>query len=159
MTVAILPAWFAYLFLKANGLTTTIGSIEMTGDAIWSFSVTAAALLVAIVSPSLGVIADRRRIKMWWLKNLTYLGAGATFMLALAPMFENSEWIWLMVFFVLANIGLNGAGVFYNALLPHMGTDDEMDRISNLAFAYGYLGGGYYWSYTWQWSWPWKGTG
>ena len=71
MTVAILPAWFAYLFLKANGLTTTIGSIEMTGDAIWSFSVTAAALLVAIVSPSLGVIADRRRIKMWWLKNLT----------------------------------------------------------------------------------------
>ena len=142
VTVAILPAWFAYLFLKANGLTTTIGSIEMTGDAIWSFSVTAAALLVAIVSPSLGVIADRRRIKMWWLKNLTYLGAGATFMLALAPMFVNSEWIWLMVFFVLANIGLNGAGVFYNALLPHMGTDDEMDRISNLAFAYGYLGGG-----------------
>ena len=142
VTVAILPAWFAYLFLKANGLTTTIGSIEMTGDAIWSFSVTAAALLVAIVSPSLGVIADRRRIKMWWLRNLTYLGAGATIMLALAPMFENSEWIWLMVFFVLANIGLNGAGVFYNALLPHMGTDDEMDRISNLAFAYGYLGGG-----------------
>ena len=142
VTVAILPAWFAYLFLKANGLTTTIGSIEMTGDAIWSFSVTAAALLVAIVSPSLGVIADRRRIKMWWLRNLTYLGAGATIMLALSPMFENSEWIWLMVFFVLANIGLNGAGVFYNALLPHMGTDDEMDRISNLAFAYGYLGGG-----------------
>jgi UMF1 family MFS transporter len=142
VTVAILPAWFAYLFLKSNGLTTTIGSIEMTGDAIWSFSVTAAALLVAIVSPSLGVIADRRRIKMWWLRNLTYLGAGATVMLAFAPMFENSEWIWLMVFFVLANIGLNGAGVFYNALLPHMGTDDEMDRISNLAFAYGYLGGG-----------------
>ena len=63
-------------------------------------------------------------------------------MLALAPMFDYSEWIWLMVFFVLANIGLNGAGVFYTALLPHMGTDDEMDRISNLAFAYGYLGGG-----------------
>ena len=47
-----------------------------------------------------------------------------------------------MVFFMLANVGLNGAGVFYNALLPHMGKDDEMDRISNLAFAYGYLGGG-----------------
>tara|TARA_B100001559_G_C16454086_1_gene600758 strand:- start:4 stop:1482 length:1479 start_codon:yes stop_codon:yes gene_type:complete len=43
---------------------------------------------------------------------------------------------------MLANVGLNGAGVFYNALLPHMGKDDEMDRISNLAFAYGYLGGG-----------------
>ena len=44
--------------------------------------------------------------------------------------------------FLMANVGLNGAGVFYNALLPHMGTDDEMDGISNKAFAYGYLGGG-----------------
>jgi MFS-type transporter involved in bile tolerance (Atg22 family) len=44
----------------------------------------------------------------------------------------------MVMFVMLANVGLNGAGVFYNALLPHMGTDDEMDRISNLAFAYGY---------------------
>ena len=43
---------------------------------------------------------------------------------------------------LLANIGLNAAGVFYNALLPHLGTDDEMDDISNRAYAYGYLGGG-----------------
>ena len=54
----------------------------------------------------------------------------------------DTQWVWLMVFFMLANVGLNGAGVFYNSLLPHIGTDDEMDRISNLAFAYGYLGGG-----------------
>jgi MFS-type transporter involved in bile tolerance (Atg22 family) len=47
-----------------------------------------------------------------------------------------------MVMFVIANVGLNGASVFYNAILPHMGTDDEMDAISNKAFAYGYLGGG-----------------
>ena len=44
--------------------------------------------------------------------------------------------------FMAANVGLNGAGVFYNALLPHMGDDSEMDAISNKAFAAGYLGGG-----------------
>ena len=44
--------------------------------------------------------------------------------------------------FMMANVGLNGAGVFYNALLPHMGDDSEMDSISNKAFAAGYLGGG-----------------
>ena len=48
----------------------------------------------------------------------------------------------MMVLFVIANVGLNGAGVFYNALLPHLGEPEDMDRISNLAFAYGYLGGG-----------------
>ena len=52
VTVAILPAWFAYLFLEANGLTTTVLSKSMTGDAIWSFSVAGAALFVAIISPS-----------------------------------------------------------------------------------------------------------
>ena len=138
VTVAVLPAWYAYLFLKANGLTTEIGSIEMTGDAVWSLSVAIGTLMVALVSPSLGVIADRRRIKMWWLRMLTYVGAGGTFLLALAPLLPvDTQWLWLMVCFMFANIGLNGAGVFYNALLPHMGTDDEMDRISNLAFAYG----------------------
>ena len=143
VTVAVLPAWYAYLFLKANGLTTEIGSIEMEGDAVWSLSVAIGTLMVAIVSPSLGVIADRRRIKMWWLRILTYVGAGGTLLLAFAPLLPvDTQWLWLMVCFMFANIGLNGAGVFYNALLPHIGTDDEMDRISNLAFAYGYLGGG-----------------
>lgn len=143
VTTAILPFWFSLLFLEANGLTTTVLSRSMSSDAIWSFSVSGAALLVAVISPSLGVIADRRAIKMWWLRMLTYLGAGATFLLCATPFLSvDLRWLWLMVMFIFANIGLNGAGVFYNALLPHMGTDDEMDRISNLAFAYGYLGGG-----------------
>jgi len=143
VTVAILPAWFTYLFLEANGLTTTIGSIEMTADAVWSLSVAIATLLVAVFSPPFGVIADRRLIKIKWLKILTYVGAGATFLLAFAPLFPVSfQWIWLMIMFLFANIGLNGAGVFYNALLPHMGEEDEMDDISNRAFAFGYFGGG-----------------
>ena len=143
VTVAVLPIWFSYLFLKANGLTTNIGSIDFTSDAIWSFSVSGAALLVALLSPSFGVIADRRAIKMWWLRILTYVGAGGTVLLAIAPFLPiSTQWVWLMVMFVIANVGLNGASVFYNAILPHMGTDDEMDAISNKAFAYGYLGGG-----------------
>jgi len=145
VTAAILPPWFAYLFLEANGLTTTLAGIELSGSAMWSYSVALGTLMVAFVSPSLGVIADRRQIKMWWLRILTYVGAGATFLLALAgtnmiPI--SMKWAWLMVMFVFANIGLNGAGVFYNALLPHLGENEEMDEISNKAFAYGYFGGG-----------------
>ncbi len=143
VTTAVLPAWFAYIFLKANGLETTVLGVSMTSDAIWSYSVSIAALFVAILAPSLGVIADRRAIKIWWLRILTYLGAGSTFLLAFAPMLGVSQqWVWLIVMFLMANVGLNGAGVFYNALLPHLGTDDEMDAISNRAYAYGYLGGG-----------------
>ncbi|HJM24414.1 MAG TPA: MFS transporter [Candidatus Thalassarchaeaceae archaeon] len=142
VTVAILPLWYAYLFLEANGLTTSVFGKLMTSDAIWAYSVSGAALMVALISPSLGVIADRRAIKMWWLRILTYVGAGGTVLIGFALLVDGYEWLWILVMFVVANVGLNGAGVFYNALLPHMGTDDEMDDISNKAFAFGYLGGG-----------------
>ena len=142
VTVAILPIWYAILFLEANGLTASTPLGTLTGDAVWALVIAIATLSVAILSPPFGVIADRRLVKMRWLKILTIVGAGGTFLLAFAPLFGDASWIWLMVMFLFANIGLNGAGVFYNAILPHLGKENELDDISNRAFAYGYLGGG-----------------
>ncbi len=143
VTTAIFPAWFAYLFAEANGISAKILGSEWTADAMYSAAVMVGALLVAICAPSLGVIADRRMIKIWWLKILTWLGAVSCVLLALSPYLGVSMgWIWALIMFMAANVGLNGAGVFYNALLPHMGDDSEMDSISNKAFAAGYLGGG-----------------
>jgi len=142
VTLAIIPVWYTALFLKANGLTVSLFSQSMTADAIFTLIVAISTLSVAIISPPLGVIADRRLVKMRWLKILTILGAGGTFLIAMAPFFGNAAWIWILVMYLFANIGLNGAGVFYNALLPHLGKPDELDDISNRAFAYGYLGAG-----------------
>jgi MFS transporter, UMF1 family len=143
VTTAVFPAWFAYLFAEANGISTKFLGSEWTADAMFSAAVMAGALFVAICAPSLGVIADRRMIKLWWLRILTILGSVSCILLALSPYLGVSMgWIWAMIMFMIANVGLNGAGVFYNALLPHMGEQDEMDSISNKAFAAGYLGGG-----------------
>ena len=143
VTTAIFPAWFAYLFAEANGISTKFLGSEWTADAMFSGAVMIGALIVAVCAPSLGVIADRRMIKMWWLKTLTFVGSISCVLLALSPYLGVSfGWIWALIMFMIANVGLNGAGVFYNALLPHMGDDSEMDAISNKAFAAGYLGGG-----------------
>ena len=142
VTLAIIPVWYTLLFLKATGLTVSLFSQSMTADAVLSLVIAISTLSVAIISPPLGVIADRRLVKMRWLKILTIVGAGGTLLIAFAPLFGNSSWIWIMVMYFVANVGLNGAGVFYNALLPHLGEQDELDDISNRAFAYGYLGGG-----------------
>ena len=143
VTTAIFPAWFAYLFAEANGISTKLLGSEWTADAMYSAAVMIGALLVAICAPSLGVIADRRMIKMWWLRILTLVGSISCVLLALSPYLGvSSGWIWALIMFMMANVGLNGAGVFYNALLPHMGDESEMDSISNKAFAAGYLGGG-----------------
>ena len=118
VTTAIFPAWFAFLFAEANGISAKILGSEWTADATYSAAVMVGALLVAICAPSLGVIADRRMIKIWWLKILTWLGAGSCVLLALSPYLGVSlGWIWALIMFMAANVGLNGAGVFYNCLL------------------------------------------
>jgi UMF1 family MFS transporter len=143
VTTAVFPLWFAYLFAEANGISTKILGSEWTADAMFAGAVMVGALLVAICAPSLGVIADRRMIKLWWLRILTIVGSVSCILLALSPyMGISMGWVWALIMFMIANVGLNGAGVFYNALLPHMGEDSEMDAISNKAFAAGYLGGG-----------------
>ena len=141
---AILPAWFAYLFLEANGVSVNFtDSFALTADTAWAIATMASALLVAAVSPALGIIADRKTIKMLALKCFTWLGSGATVLLAIGAILPiNIAWIFILITFFFANIGLNASSVFYNAVLPFMGDDDELDEISNLAFAYGYLGGG-----------------
>ena len=143
VTTAVFPLWFAYLFAEANGISTKVLGSEWTADAMFSAAVMVGALIVAICAPSLGVIADRRMIKLWWLRILTIVGSVSCILLALSPYLGVSMgWVWAMIMFMIANVGLNGAGVFYNALLPHMGDESEMDAISNKAFAAGYLGGG-----------------
>ena len=52
------------------------------------------------------------------------------------------DWILASVLFILANIGANGCFVFYDALLPHIARDDEVDRVSTAGYALGYVGGG-----------------
>ena len=63
---------------------------------------------------------------------LTVVGAGGTILLAISPFFGNAAWIWIMVMYLIANVGLNGAGVFYNALLPHLGEQEELDDIQTI---------------------------
>jgi MFS transporter, UMF1 family len=52
------------------------------------------------------------------------------------------DWLLASVLFILANIGANGSYVFYDALLPHIARNDEVDRVSTAGYALGYIGGG-----------------
>ena len=144
VVVAILPVWFAYLFVLANGQEVSIAGMTQTADGLFAFVTGLAAISVAILSPGLGVIADRIPVKQVMLRWFTIVGAGATILLGAAiilPM--ETRWVWLAVMFFLANVGANAASVFYNALLPHIcETDEELDRVSTKAFMYGYVGGG-----------------
>lgn len=94
---------------------------------------------IALTAPLLGRLADRHALRKVFLFGFTLLGALSTG----ALFWANAGDVNLaLVAFGLANLGAGAAVVFYDSLLPHVATPEQMDRVSTGGFALGYLGGG-----------------
>jgi UMF1 family MFS transporter len=95
--------------------------------------------IAAILSPILGAIADyaaakKRMLAVWMAVGV--LSCAAMYFIGRGDLMLAS------VLFVLVGVGAAASIVFYDALLPHIASEDEVDRVSAGAFAVGYLGGG-----------------
>jgi MFS transporter, UMF1 family len=148
-----LRAWAMYDWANSAVQTTIIAAIfpiyfqkvsaagmpgpEATSRFAWATTI--AIVIVAIVAPLLGALADRAPIKKRLLA--VFLGLGA---LSTAAMFvlTRGDWMLALTLFVITNVGVAGSIVFYESLLPHIVSEGELDRVSTAGYALGYLGGG-----------------
>ncbi|MCA1559111.1 MAG: MFS transporter [Acidobacteria bacterium] len=105
----------------------------------FAWATTIAILIVAMVAPLLGAIADDAPLKKKLLGVFLGIGVSAT-----AAMYGimRGDWMLALVLFVIANVGVAGSIVFYESLLPHLVPASELDRVSSAGYAIGYLGGG-----------------
>jgi UMF1 family MFS transporter len=103
------------------------------------FANSIASLLIAIIAPVIGAIADRGSIKKKFLAFFAYLGSVMTASLYLV---QKGDWVFAVVFYSIAVIGFSGANIFYDSLLPGIAEKDETDYVSGLGYGLGYLGGG-----------------
>jgi UMF1 family MFS transporter len=113
-----------------------VGGVE--GSRLWGLSVGIAMLVVAVVSPVLGVIADFAGSKKRFLLFFTALTCLATATLFFV---RQGDVLPGMLLFILAEIGYRGGQVFYNALLPEVAERDETGRVSGNGWAIGLAGG------------------
>ena len=118
---------------------------EVLGDgtkaqATWGYGVAAAGLMIAVSAPFLGAIADRSggRMGFIWLFSIFYMVGAAGLWIA-SP--DSLNLFWVMAFFALGLIGMEMATIFTNAMLPDLGTRDEIGKISGSGWAFGYCGG------------------
>lgn len=113
-----------------------VGGAE--GSRLWGIAVGVAMLVVAIISPILGAIADfsagRKRF-------LLFFTAMACIFTSLLFFVQEGDIVRGMLFFILAEIGYRGAQVFYNSLLPEIADPDDIGRVSGLGWALGSAGG------------------
>jgi MFS transporter, UMF1 family len=129
-------AGFFPIFFK---LYYSAGVDVKTSTAFLGFSNTLASLLIGISVPILGAVADSGSYLKKFLAFLTVLGAMATAALALVG---QGEWMLASLIFVVASFAFGAAISAYDAMLPLVSGKKNVDYISSLGYAFGYLGGG-----------------
>ena len=98
-----------------------------------------AGLVVALLAPLLGAMADRGGYRKRMLLAFSLLGIATTLALYFVG---QGQWVLAASLFALGTLGFNGGIVFYDALLLDVAPARDLDRVSALGYAMGYLGGG-----------------
>ncbi len=137
---AILPVYFATLVPEEGVAIKWAGfAFTTSASALWAYGISFSVLVVALGAPILGALADLSRCKKTFLFCFTYAGATITSLLYFV---EAGDWLLCLGLFVGANLGFAASMSFYNAFLPEVAPEGQMDWVSGKGFAFGYLGGG-----------------
>lgn len=140
ITSTIFPIYYTAITTRKgepNGDIVSFFGFKFLNSALFDYSIAAAYLLIAILSPILSSIADYKGNKINYLKAFCYTGSIACCLL----FFFKRDTLELGVLSAaLAALGYCGSLVFYNAYLPEIATDEERDRVSAMGFGYGYAG-------------------
>lgn len=117
-----------------NALAKNAGLNEDLYMSYWGYAGSIATILVAILGPVCGTLADRKMKKQFFLAAML-VGVVGCAVLGFAP-----GWLSFLVLFILARVGYSSSLVFYDSMLPEVTSDERMDKVSSMGFAFGYIG-------------------
>ncbi len=148
ITSTIFPAYYEAITSRRDQATGAIlnDTVSFFGrtfknSALFDYSIAAAYLIIAILSPILSSIADYKGNKKSYLRFFTYTGSIA----CCGLFFFGAKWTNYYIelgicLAAIAALGYCGGLVFYNAYLPEIAAPEERDRVSAMGFARGYVG-------------------
>lgn len=138
ITSAIFPIYFPIAAVMANNSKEiNFFGFELVNTAVFSYTISAAFLLLAILMPVLSGIADYQGTRKGFMKFFCYLGSISCMILFF---FEKGNYYIGTFGFLFSIIGWGGSMVFYNSFLPQIATPDRFDELSARGFTYGYIG-------------------
>ena len=124
----IIPIYFDYLADLAK-----ISAADYL--AYWGYAASVATLVVAVIGPVFGTMADTKN-----LKKKIFFAAMLVGTVCCAALGVMTHWLAFLVVFVIAKIGYSSSIVFYDAMLTDVTTEERMDDVSSHGYAWGYIG-------------------
>ena len=128
LAATLIPIFF-------NAVAGSAGLSETQYLSYWGYAGSISTLLVAFIGPVCGALTDQRGFKKPVFIVTILLGAVGCALLGFA-------WSWLafLAIFVIAKVGFSSSIVFYDSMLPEITTEERMDKVSSMGYAYGYIG-------------------
>ncbi len=130
ITTAVFP-----LFFKAVSEGAGVSAVNST--AYLGYANAIGTLVVSLLAPILGAIADYKGYRNPMFSLATGLGIIATFSFAFI---SDENWLLLLIIYSVSSIGFGAANIFYDASLIDSTTLNRMDRISSAGYGWGYIG-------------------
>ena len=131
LACSLIPIWFKSLAIGD-------GPGQISGDkatAYFSIAIAVVTVVVALLGPVLGAIADHKDTKRIFFSTAVALGVVACIINGFA-----GSWIFFIVLFILSKIFYSASLTFYDSMLNDVTTEDRMDQVSSYGYAWGYIG-------------------
>lgn len=137
ISTAIFPIYYSVITDSHNNGLLEIFGTEYNSSAVYSATIAASFLLIAVLSPYLSALADVSGSKKSFMRGFVFLGSFSC--MSIFFFTEDHIWIGLVAAFM-ASFGFSGSLVFYNAFLPEIAEPEEQDGLSARGFMLGYIG-------------------
>ena len=124
----IIPIYF-------NALAGNAGISEVDYLAYWGYAASISTIIVALLGPTVGSIADTRNYKRPLF--VLFMAVGV---IGCAALSVPGSWLVFLVVFVIAKVGYNASLIFYDSMLVDVTTPERMDKVSSNGYAWGYIG-------------------
>ena len=128
LATSVIPIYF-------NSLAAADPAVEQVAVGAWGAAETVASLIIALLMPILGSVADMEGMRKKFIIGCIGTGAVATIAIGIP-----NTWLPFLVIYVISAVALNASFVFYDALLVDATDDEHMDEVSSQGFAWGYVG-------------------
>jgi UMF1 family MFS transporter len=139
ITSSIFPIYWGAVTKQLSPKTDIVDFLgfQVPGSSLLTYAISAAFLLIALVSPFLTSLADFSGRKKLFMQIFCYLGAVSC---AALYLFDKTTLVMSTFIFIAATVGFSGSIVFYNSYLPVISSEEKYDSLSARGFSMGYIG-------------------